>query len=238
MSNTLKIFQENGTLKTTSLALSHNFGKKHQHIMEAIRGLDCSKEFNESNFRPISYTDGSNRQKPAYNITRDGFIFLCMGFTGQAAAQWKERYIQAFNDMEHQLNAQRNLQMVAQTAQNQRLIELFLNTNPLYEKIVRYSQLGLRASEIAKLCDMSIEALRPHRIKLAELNMIDPPAKGQTIKFKFTDQQLTDMYHDHQNGHTLAELGRQYNCCGDTIKRHLKAKEAREMFAGEVAKHG
>lgn len=38
-----------------------------------------------------------------YEITRDGFVFLCMGFTGSAAAQWKEKYIAAFNQMEAQL---------------------------------------------------------------------------------------------------------------------------------------
>lgn len=33
-------------------------------------------------------------------ITRDGFVFLAMGFTGKEAAQWKEAYIEAFNAME------------------------------------------------------------------------------------------------------------------------------------------
>jgi len=33
-------------------------------------------------------------------MTRDGFSFLCMGFTGAKAAIWKEAYIAAFNRME------------------------------------------------------------------------------------------------------------------------------------------
>jgi len=60
-------------LITTSLAVSQHFGKKHQHVLEAIRNLDCSQDFNASNFRPITYTDGRGRQKPADEITRDGF---------------------------------------------------------------------------------------------------------------------------------------------------------------------
>ncbi|EOT9412018.1 Rha family transcriptional regulator, partial [Escherichia coli] len=36
--------------------------------------------------------------------TRDGFAFLAMGFTGKRAAQFKEAYINAFNQMEKQLS--------------------------------------------------------------------------------------------------------------------------------------
>lgn len=90
-------------LVTTSLAVSNHFGKKHKNVLQAIENLECSDEFVKLNFQPISYRDGMNREKPAYEITRDGFVFLCMGFTGSAAAQWKERYIAAFNAMEARL---------------------------------------------------------------------------------------------------------------------------------------
>lgn len=90
-------------LITTSLAVSQHFGKKHLHVLESIRNLDCSQEFSQSNFRSTSYQDGQGKPRPAYDITRDGFTFLCMGFTGSAAAVWKERYIAAFNEMERQL---------------------------------------------------------------------------------------------------------------------------------------
>ncbi|WP_434801549.1 Rha family transcriptional regulator [Serratia symbiotica] len=46
------------------------------------------------------YTDAIGRKLPCYQITRDGFAFLTMGFTGQRAAQFKEAYITAFNQME------------------------------------------------------------------------------------------------------------------------------------------
>lgn len=38
-----------------------------------------------------------------YYMTRDGFTFLVMGFTGKVAAQFKEDYINAFNRMEAEL---------------------------------------------------------------------------------------------------------------------------------------
>ena len=33
-------------------------------------------------------------------MTKDGFCFLAMGFTGKEAAKWKEAFINAFNQME------------------------------------------------------------------------------------------------------------------------------------------
>jgi phage regulator Rha-like protein len=35
-----------------------------------------------------------------YRLTRDGFVFLTMGFTGAKAAQFKQWYIEEFNRME------------------------------------------------------------------------------------------------------------------------------------------
>lgn len=41
-----------------------------------------------------------------YYMTRDGFTFLAMGFTGKVAAKFKEAYINAFNEMEEMLRKQ------------------------------------------------------------------------------------------------------------------------------------
>ena len=87
-------------LITTSLAVSQHFGKKHTHVLEAIRNLEVSQSFRESNFRLSSYTTGQGKSQPMYEITRDSFSFLCMGFTGAVAAAWKEKYIAAFNALE------------------------------------------------------------------------------------------------------------------------------------------
>lgn len=38
-------------------------------------------------------------------MTKDGFMFLIMGFTGKKAAQIKEAYINAFNQMANQLRS-------------------------------------------------------------------------------------------------------------------------------------
>lgn len=87
-------------LIVTSLEISNHFGRQHKNVLQAIENLDCSQPFRQLNFQPIVYHDNRNRPQQAYELTRDGFTFLCMGFTGPQAALWKERYIDAFNQME------------------------------------------------------------------------------------------------------------------------------------------
>ncbi|MFV4846616.1 Rha family transcriptional regulator [Edwardsiella tarda] len=93
----------NGQAVTSSLAIAAYFHKPHKDVLSKISRLDCSVEFTERNFSLSEYTDTSGRRLPCYQITRDGFAFLAMGFTGKRAAQFKESYITAFNQMEKQL---------------------------------------------------------------------------------------------------------------------------------------
>ena len=100
---------ENEHAVTTSLRVAEVFGKQHKHVLEAIKSLDCSEEFREPNFRlsKFGYQNGNiKKQLPMYYITRDGFMFLVMGFTGKTAAKWKEAYIKAFNEMEAKIRAE------------------------------------------------------------------------------------------------------------------------------------
>ncbi|EBX9170547.1 peptidase [Salmonella enterica subsp. enterica serovar Kandla] len=93
-----------GKVVTSSLAVASYFGKQHKNVVQKIASLECSAEFTELNFQLSEYIDASGRKLPCYQITRDGFAFLAMGFTGKRAAQFKEAYIDAFNQMEKQLS--------------------------------------------------------------------------------------------------------------------------------------
>lgn len=97
------VYLENGKTLTTSLQVAEVFEKEHFHILRDIENLECSEEFTASNFGLSSYTDASGKSNPMYTMTRDGWIFLAMGFTGARAAAFKEAYIKAFNKMEHRL---------------------------------------------------------------------------------------------------------------------------------------
>lgn len=89
---------------TTSLIVAEAFGKNHQHVLRSIRELGCSYEFNQSNFGLVEYIDAKGEYRPMYEMTHDGFAILVMGFTGQKAMAWKERFIAAFNELERQLH--------------------------------------------------------------------------------------------------------------------------------------
>lgn len=96
-----------GQMFTTSLIVAEAFEKEHKDVLKAISNLECSKEFHERNFAPMVYEaeigSGAKREFPAYRLTRDGFAFLAMGFTGKKAAAWKEKFLEAFNAMEKAL---------------------------------------------------------------------------------------------------------------------------------------
>ena len=98
---------ENNEVVTSSIKVAEVFGKQHKDVLKAVKSLDISEEFRERNFAlsKIDYQNGNiKKQLPMYYITRDGFMFLVMGFTGKMAARWKEAYIKAFNEMEKMLN--------------------------------------------------------------------------------------------------------------------------------------
>lgn len=103
MNEIIELTVTNGQPTTTSLAIAERFGKQHKNVLRDIENLDCSKEFTELNFEPSAYKDSTGRALPMYAITKDGFMFLAMGFTGKEAAAWKERFIAAFNAMERKL---------------------------------------------------------------------------------------------------------------------------------------
>ena len=88
-----------------SLELAEVFGKNHKNVLRAIDKLP-DDEFKSANFIRHSYLDKTGRVLPCYNLTRDGFSLLVMGFTGERAYQWKIEFIKAFNTMEAELRRQ------------------------------------------------------------------------------------------------------------------------------------
>ena len=80
--------------------ISDVFEKEHRNVMRDVNNLKCSADFRVRNFERSSYTSKQNKNLKSFDVTRDGFAFLAMGFTGKKAAEWKEKYINAFNEME------------------------------------------------------------------------------------------------------------------------------------------
>ena len=94
---------DHGEAWTTSRLVAEKFGKKHSDVIRAIKKKRCSPEFARRNFALSEYVDRTGRTVPMYRLSRDGFSLVVMGFTGEAAVAWQERFIAAFNKMEREL---------------------------------------------------------------------------------------------------------------------------------------
>lgn len=92
-----------GRIITTSLKVAKFFNRQHKDVLRSINNLSCSSGFTKRNFAPSDYVDLSGRHLPMFEMTKDGFMFLVMGFRGGKAGRIKEAYIDAFNWMEEQL---------------------------------------------------------------------------------------------------------------------------------------
>lgn len=89
----------NSGVFTTSLSVANVFEKRHSDILAQIREFP-KDDFNERNFSLVKYLDQKGEARPMYNLTRDGFLLLVMGFIGARAYKWKIKFIEAFNKME------------------------------------------------------------------------------------------------------------------------------------------
>lgn len=96
-----------GQIVVSTIDIGKRFNKAHKSVLLAIRNCRCSEEFRQNNFIPATYPN-RGKEYPCYLLTRDGFSFLVMGFTGEKADVWKEKYIKAFNLMEKKLLSQQD----------------------------------------------------------------------------------------------------------------------------------
>lgn len=83
------------------------FGKQVKHVHEAIRNLIAKEpSLGLANFRPFKIKDFTGESISHYDMDRDGFSLLAMGFTGAKALKWKLAYIKAFGAMEAEISRQ------------------------------------------------------------------------------------------------------------------------------------
>jgi Rha family phage regulatory protein len=97
------VIAHNGVASTTSTKVAEVFGKKHCDVLRSIANLEMPDSFSQRNFASVEYVDAQGKTRPMYNMTRDGFVLLAMGFTGKRALAFKIAYIEAFNAMEQKL---------------------------------------------------------------------------------------------------------------------------------------
>ena len=100
----VNITEKDGQAVVSSRDIAEKFEKNHKEVLRSIDNQievlggaqNCAGLFIES-----QYQHPQNKQwYKEYLLTRDGFSFVAMSFTGEKAAKWKLKYIEAFNKME------------------------------------------------------------------------------------------------------------------------------------------
>lgn len=99
---------KDGQIVVSSRMVAERFGKRHDHVLRAIEAkISTNPKLGALDyFIETSYKDAKGENRKEYLMTRDGFTFIVMGFTGVEADMWKLAYIEAFNKMEEALKNQ------------------------------------------------------------------------------------------------------------------------------------
>lgn len=102
------VFNRDGEVRTTSRDVADLFGKEHRNVLRDIDALIAAEPSLSQggllSFEHTPYVEPSTGQTyRQYEMSRDGFTLLAMGFTGKKALGFKMAYIAAFNAMETQL---------------------------------------------------------------------------------------------------------------------------------------
>lgn len=106
--------QNSNQIFCTSLDVARVFNKQHKNVLRDIENilkdlrkigdlkdkLNFEQTYRDTEIRGFGKVKGKTRKDPYYNLTRDGFSLLAMGFTGTKALQWKIAFLNAFNQME------------------------------------------------------------------------------------------------------------------------------------------
>lgn len=110
VTNPILVLNESGKSFTTSRIIAEVFSKEHKEVLRDIRELLQALEAVSGNgwdFALVDYEDLKGQKRPMYELNRDAFSLLVMGFTGEKALHWKVKFVAAFNAMEEELKKQR-----------------------------------------------------------------------------------------------------------------------------------
>ena len=158
----------NDQAMTSSLLVAKEFGKAHAKVMRDIENLNCSDEFRLANFGDSSFKNEQGREFPMVTMTKDGFSFLVMGYTGKKAARFKEAYINAFNKME--------LEIRSSIKPKSKLEILQMSINQLVEQERRLSSVERDIAETKK----DIAEMKQERIENGKL-LLEAEVSGNKV---------------------------------------------------------
>jgi len=100
------VFSRQGEVFANSRDVAAFFGKNHRDVTRAIDNLiEQEPDLGVRNFAQGVYRlpETKDQEHRCFDMDRDGFTLLAMGFTGTKALKWKLRYIEAFNTLESEV---------------------------------------------------------------------------------------------------------------------------------------
>lgn len=159
---------------TSSLLIAETFGKRHKNVLQSIERLECSDPFRRLNFQPSSYLNEQGKQQPMFIVTEKGFSMAAMGFTGKRAAEWREKYIDAFDSMKTALIQRQSLEWQESRQAGKQIRRAETDT---IKQFVRYAEVqGSRNASwyYRNFTDLTYRALGFHGEHKPSRDMLNP----------------------------------------------------------------
>lgn len=178
------------------------FDKEHFNVLRDIKELlekldTLDENVGHLKFELSYYKNKQNKKQPKYNLNRDAFTLLVMGYTTKNALEFKVWYINRFNDMENLLSSmlalREDYKLFAETLAN---IDVdnpyrFSTENDMIYKLAT----GMSARQWRKHLGLDKhDSVRPH-LKQEENELI--------LRIQQYDTVLMDLYDDYQIRKTL-----------------------------------
>ncbi|MDP4128285.1 MAG: Rha family transcriptional regulator [Bacillota bacterium] len=100
-----QLYERDSRAFCDSLQVAEEFNRRHDHILRTIDELTAptsgvSERFRLLNFQESRYKDPSGKWNREFLLSKDGFTMVTMEIKGKKARQFKEMFIERFNQME------------------------------------------------------------------------------------------------------------------------------------------
>jgi Rha family phage regulatory protein len=104
------IDQHHEKVITSSLQIADYFGKRHSNVTRRVTALIKRGLLK---IEPSSYLNQQGKEQVYYELSRDKFLLVVLGFTGDKADQFKSDFIKLFNQQEAELKQWRTGRLIA-----------------------------------------------------------------------------------------------------------------------------
>lgn len=181
----------NATGKMTSLVIAEITGKRHQHVMRAIRNMeDAWTNLGQTKFGLSSYINEQNRAMPMYELSKTECLYIATKFNDEARAKlvlrWqeleveKQKPLSTLDMLEMSIKSIRaNQQELAEVKQDIAELKAKTTTRPEYYTIAGYGSLNGISVNIKVASKLGREASRICRNRGLMTDEIPDPRFGK-----------------------------------------------------------